>query len=374
MTFGISGACEMALVVNGVDLQLGAETVKSCTAIEDVKMTTPTVSIEFVDNKLQSQNLGLFQDGAPIKLTLGDGKSSTPLEFDFMQWNIGDGTMNTAGPSATLNGIANLIPWVSKVITKSHKGNASDVVQQLAQEAGIKLTDITGTNDSMTWLPDGRAIGQYVRNLVDRAWIGSSSCPHVALTSQNGQWMLRLKDIMQKGGATKTFSSVGINSSDDIPVWTHNINSHGGPLNTYTTYGHQVVQEMLNGNVNVWQNFSFSSISSLPGISSAAQEAVGIARTFFHPPDTGNTHKNYAQALHQGRMSRSTYSVSVTVLTDVLSGVKLMDDVMLKLADNQGNVDGAYSGMYKIVNIARHLSKAKYVEKITMSSQGTGQS
>jgi hypothetical protein len=87
-----------------------------------------------------------------------------------------------------------------------------------------------------------------------------------------------------------------------------------------------------------------------------------------------NTHQNYAKALHQNRMSRSTFSVSVTILTDTLSSIKLMDDVQLNLADSQGNVDAAYSGIYKVTGIIRHISRARYVERITLSAQGSGNS
>jgi hypothetical protein len=335
----------------------------------------PSVYLSFTDTRKTTQNLGIFQDGVPISITIGDGNGGNPLTYAFRQWNLKDGLVNTAGNSATISGIADLVPWVAQNITKAFKGNASDVATQLAQQAGIALTDVTSTNDNQTWLPDGRTLGSFVRNLLDHAWIGASSTPHLALTSQQGQWMMRIKDIMQKGGATQTFSSPGLNGTTDVVVWDYRIITHGGPLNSYTNYGHKIVQEMLNGSVNVWQNFSFSPISSLSGINSGLQSALQVVRTFYHPPDGGNSHQNYAQALHSNRMGRSTFTVSLLLFTTQVSSIKLMDDIQVNLANNDGTTNAAYSGNYKVAGISRHMRQGGYYgEAITVTSQGTSQS
>ena len=362
---------QLAVIVNGTDLQLGSDDVESITIMEDVKSLIPTLHTKFVDKRQQSQGLGIFQDGVPITVIIGDGKGGQPIQYGLNQWSIENGIINTAGNVAELNGIANIVPWMTTVITKAYKGNASDVATQLAQQAGIQLTDVTSTNDSMTWLPDGRTLGHFVRNLMDRAWIGEGSVPHMALTSQNGQWMMRIKDIMQQGSSGQSFTSIGLASSNDIPIWTFNINSSGGPLNNFTSYGFSVMQEMLDGTFNKWQNFSFSSMVKDVGISSSLQGAVGLVRKFYHPPDSGMTHKNYAKALHGNRMGRSTFSVSVGILTDQVSQVKLMDDIQLTLSNSDGTVNEAYSGTYKVATISRHISRGNYQEKIIATTQGT---
>ena len=372
MSFALKDLGQLAISVNGTDLQVGADTVESCTLIEDVKSSSPTVHLKFVDNKKTTGGLGIFQDAVPIQITIGDGKNQ-PKQYKFRQWSLSDGFSNNAGEVCELSGVADLVPWLAKTVTKAYKGNATDVASKLAQEAGISLTDVTSSNDSMTWLPDGRTIGSFVRNVIDHAWLGEQSCLHMALTSLNGQWMLRVKDIMQKSSGT-TLASVGLAGPSDIPIWHYRIESRGGPLNVHTAYGHKVVQEMLNGSVNIWQNLSFSPISSVPGINSALQSVLGSVRTFYHSPDGGNAHSNYAKAFHQNRAARSTFSVTLTLITDVFTSLKLMDDVTVNLATSDGTPNEAYSGAYKVSNIARNIAKGTYLEKITVTSQGTGQS
>jgi hypothetical protein len=346
-----------------------------CTLIEDAKALMPSVTLQFTDTRKTTQNLGIFQDGSPLSILIGDGKSSNPLNYSFRQWSLKDGLVNTAGNYAEINGVADLVPWTAKLITKAQKGNASQVATQLAQQAGIGLIDAITTNDKMTWLPDGRTLGAFVRNVMDHAWLGSGACPHMALTSQQGQWMLRIKDLMQKSGATNTFASQGLATAGQIPIWDYRISSNGGALNSYTTYGHKVVQEMLNGSVNVWQNFTFSGLSSVSGINSALQGAMQVVRTFYHPPDTGNSHQNYAQALHNNRMARSTFSVSIVIQTDQVSTVKLMDDIQITLANNDGTINQAYSGQYKVSGISRHIGNGGYYKEIiTATTQGTSAS
>ena len=373
MAFRVAGESEFELNVAGVDMRIGAGNLHDLSLIENASSTSPSLSVRFLDNKLSASSFGLFQDGAPITVKIGDGNNAAQT-YSYNQWQLRDGTSNTAGSLATLNGIANIVPWTSQVITKAYKGNASDVAQQLAGLAGIGLTDIDSTQDKQTWLPDGRAIAQFLRKVVDHSWMGDGAGPHMAVTSQNGQWMLRLKDIMKPGGGGTSFASIGINGAGDIPIFEYRVNSHGGPTNTYLNYGYKVVQELLSGDAQVTKDFSFNKLSSFLGVSSSLQGAVQLARTLYHPPSSGNTHDNYSKALHNNRMARASFSTEVNIMTRSMSSVKLLDDVSISLARSDGSVDQAYSGTYKVSGITRFIMAGVYGEKLTLSSQGTNAS
>jgi hypothetical protein len=280
-----SGHSQGALIVGGQDLSLGAETVFNFSVIEDVKSLIPSIHLSFLDDKIISKGLGLFQDGSSIQAIMGDGKNSTPTTWNFTQWALNKGKATANGNVVELSGVANIVPWLSQVVTKAHKGNASDVAQQIGQMAGINLFDISSTNDKMTWLPDGKTLGNFARKVMDHAWIGDGSTPHMAITSQAGQWMMRIKDIMQKGSGSVNFVSYGLANPGDIPLIDYVIESHSGALNSYSTFGHKVVQEKLNGKVDIWQNFTFSSLVGSIGIDSSLKQLV---RTFYHSPESGN--------------------------------------------------------------------------------------
>jgi len=324
----------------------------------------------FERSKGATKSFGIFQDGAPIQLQIGDG-TNQPLTYKFAQWALANGMSNGGGNIATLHGIADLQAYHSQTIKKAYKGNASDVIQQLAQQAGITNTDISATQDKMTWMPDGRSIAHYMRNLVDHAWMGSGACPHLALTSQQGQWLLRLKDIAQSSGSGLNFASIGLaGGSGAIPIWDFRINTRSGPLNKYQAYGSQVVQEMQSGTTNVFKSVNITPNVSSLGISGIAQGAVNVARLFFHPPDIGNTHPQFAKAYHNNRLVRSTFSTVINIMTKSLSTAKLLDDVNIQLARADGTVDPDFSGTYKVSAITRHISSGMYAEKLELSSQG----
>ena len=371
--FEIAGESQFELRVNGIDMLVGSGTLHELSIIENASATAPSMTVRFLDNKRAATGFGLYQDGAPISVTIGDGQGQQAT-YNYNQWQLLDATSNTAGELVTLNGIANIAPWTSKVVSKAYKGNASDVAQQLAKIGGISLADISPTQDKQTWLPDGRSIAQFVRKMIDHAWMGESATPHVVVTNQAGQWMLRVKDIMQSGGSTQSFASIGLPAGNAIPIWEYRVNSHGGPLNSYHDYGSKVVQERLSGNVDVWKDFRISKNVSFLGVSSALQGALNLVRTHYHPPDVGNTHVNYAKAFHNNRMGRASYSTQVDILTRKMSSVKLLDDVTIQLAGSDGSVDQAYSGTYKVAAVARTIISGVYGEKLQLLSQGTSAS
>jgi hypothetical protein len=180
---------------------IGAETLKEATVIENVSSSIPSLSVTWLDDKRRAASFGVFVDGAKLEVTIGDGKSGkTPNVYQMRQWSLSDGTANTGGDLVTLSGVADLIPWFRKTVTKPYKGNTSDVISQLVQDAGNVQTDTDTTQDKQTWHPDNRTMSQFARGLMDHSWAGEGSSMFLAMTSDQGQWMLRYKDIMKGGG------------------------------------------------------------------------------------------------------------------------------------------------------------------------------
>lgn len=373
MAFKYPDASEFELHVNGVDMMIGMEMLKEVTVIENTNSLVPSVTMTFLDNKRAAGSFGVFTDGAQLDLVLGDGKRD-PRQYQFVQWSLADATTNTAGDLATLTGVANIVPWFRKVHTKSIKDTAANAIEKLAQDNGVQNTDIDNTDDKMTWLPDSRAICQAARKIADHAWSGEQASMFLAMTSDNGQWMMRFKDILKDGGGGgKKLVSAGMATQNDYIIWDYRINSDAMFYNTWINYGYKVSQEKLDGTLDIFKDMNIDKIASELGINEGIKKAVDTVRSLYHPPDVGNTHDNYAKAHHHNIKAQATYTTTVHVLLAQMTDYKLLDDVEIKLAKSDGSVDPAYSGKYKITGISRHISKGEYREKMVLMSQGTGQ-
>jgi len=263
-----------------------------------------------------------------------------------------------------------VLPWISKINTKRFIGNVSDVLPQLAQAGGINLTDIDATQDKMTWLPNSKTLHQFARDLQDHSWMGSGASPMLAVTSQNGQWQLRMKDILKQGSSGTPMASLPFAATGDILIYDYRAHSDAMFFNTWVNYGYKVMQEQLDGTLNRFLGMNITSQTSNIGISSAASSAVGLVRSLYHPPNVGNTHANYAQAAHNNLKAQAAFTTTVHAMTGQQTTYKLLDDVKVTLAQSDGTINTAYSGMYKVSSISRHMSKGSYREKFVLISQG----
>ena len=371
MSFLRAGFGEFQLKIAERDMLIGADLLQSATIIENVQMSVPSVTLKFLDDKRRAGSFGAYADSTPITVKMGDGKDGASNTWKFRQFSFKDAGANSAGELVTLTGVADLIPWFRKTIDKNFRATSSDAIKQLAQEHGISKVDVDQTDDKMNWLPDNRSIAQFARVLSDHSWAGPMASMFLALTSENGEWALRYKDIMKKAGSSaKTLSSVGMMGSGDFPLWDYSIASKSGFMNSTVNYGFKVVQENMKGLADVFDKLDVTKLTSAMGIMSSVAEAVGQARIHFMPAAVGNTHDKYSQALHANRKSRATFSTTLQLLTDQVTGIKLLDDVKVNLALSDGTRDEAYSGDYKVTGISRHMSKGAYVEKLVVVSQG----
>lgn len=372
MSFHTKDTAEFGLKVNGVDMMIGADMLKEASVIQNVHSPIPTVTLTFLDNKRAAQSAGVFVDGAKLEVTIGDGKKD-PQVYKMRQWSLQDAAANTAGDVCTISGTADLLPWFRKVVTKSYKGNSTDVAKKIAREAGVQKTDVDSSNDEMVHLPDGTTISQFIRRLIDHSWVAEGASLFAALTYDGNEVAMRIKDIMKKGdSAGRKLVSAGLASPDDFTVWDYRINSHTGFLNAITNYGHKAVQEKLDSNApDVFMSMAINKLASSLGINSELFKAVNLVRTMYHPPEVGNTHKNWAKAAHHNAKSRATFSSVVSLMTDVLTDYKLLDAAEAVLARASGQPDPAFSGKYKVTAITRHISKGSYREKLVLSGQGT---
>lgn len=372
MSFRTKDLAEFQLKVEGTDMMIGADMLRDVSVIQNVHSPVPTVTLTFLDNKRAAASAGVFVDGAKLQVTIGDGKKD-PHVYEMRQWSLEDGAANTAGDICTLSGTADVVPWFRKVVSKAYKGTSTDVAKKIAKENGIQKVEADSANDEMVHLPDGSTVSQFVRRIIDHSWVAEGASLFQALTYSGDEMMLRIKDIMkQEDSASKRLVSAGMAAMGDFTVWDYRISSHTGFLNAVTNYGHKAVQEQLGSNApDVFTSMAISKLSSALGINSEVQKAVNLVRTLYHPPDVGNTHKDWVKAAHHNVKSRAAFSSIVSLMTDELTDYKLLDTAEAKLARSSGEPDAAFSGKYRVSAIARHISKGSYREKLVLTGQGT---
>lgn len=372
MSFRTKDLAEFGLKVNGVDMMIGADMLKDVSVIQNVHSPVPTVTMTFLDNKRAAQSAGVFVDGAKLEVTIGDGKKD-PSVYKMRQWSLEDAAANTAGDVCTISGTADLVPWFRKVVDKAYKGTSTEVAQKLAKDNGVEKVDAESSNDKMVHLPDGSTVSQFLRRIIDHSWVAEGASLFAAMTYSGNDVMLRIKDIMkQSDGASKRLVSAGLAKPDDLTVWDYRISSHTGFLNALTNYGHKAVQEKLGSNApDIFTSMAINKLASSLGINADVAKAVNLVRTLYHPPDVGNTHKDWVKAAHHNVKSRAAFSAVVSVMTDVLTEYKLLDTAEAELARSNGEPDAAFSGKYKVTAIARHISKGSYREKLILTGQGT---
>ena len=358
--------------VDGTDLKIGSDLLEEAHVIEHTDSNKPSLVVRYFDNKLNALASGIFRDGAVVKVTMGDGHN-TPRTWSFQQYGLEHASPKSAGDLIELSGVADILPYFTSTVKGAHKGNASDVITKMAQQFNIPLIDVDPTQDMMLWRADNRTAAQWVRKIVDHAWMGEGSSPLKAMTSNGGQWMLRVKDILKVGSATTQLISAGLpgaGSNGSTILYDHSLRSQGGALNSFANYGLKLVANNLGGGVEDLLNINVKALTQSLGVSSTLQQAVGIAQTIFTPAAHGNAHDNYQRAFHANTKSRALFSTEVRTLAHDMTSLKLLDDVEALLATARGDLNSAFSMAYKVCGITRSVARGNYTESHTLTATG----
>ena len=373
MGYIVDGFVNASVNVSGVELPLGPDTCRSLSIIQSVNNLTAVVEGNIVDKWGYQAISNIFSDGAPIIVTLGPGNNmGAPMKF--IRFNNTEITHAYGADIISFSGQAD-IPGLRNLQTKS-LGNqsSSSAIQSLVSGLGINFSG-DSTNDSMTWLPNNRPIGQLLRYIADHGYISSQSSMALAMgTRGDGKFTMLYKDLIGIAKSTPTARIVtrGFDQVTDIPAIVMSSRSHSGTLNSLGGYAQNLIQISHSGSVTDLSNVVVNLVNSGSlDMSSAIKSAVSSLPYIVAPIDSGNTHQNFTQALYQNTRLKQTFTQFITVITDAYTNLQIMDNVKVLLyqADRLNN---SVSGNYVVHGRTQHISSIYYREMITLASQTLG--
>jgi hypothetical protein len=194
----------------------------------------------------------------------------------------------------------------------------------------------------------------------------------LVITDKDGQWLMRYKDVSKQAQESPmaTLSSIGLDDKA-ITILHYIINNQSGFLNNVYGYNSETGQQKMSGDLDVQKDVKISMSTKALEMNKEVKNLVKLGFRDWLPPETGNTHKKYAESRNQNRRISSTLSISLSVLVNEFTKFSLLDPVEARLADLTGAaVDEVYSGKYLLMARTRHVQGKFYRERLLLQSQG----
>jgi hypothetical protein len=319
---------------------------------------------------LNNLNLG---DGSPIDIaTTSDPAKYPPTTTTYRMLGRPKAT-SAGGSNLVLTGYLDAPEYLRKVVQKSYKGNSSDVIQQMAGDAGMTaITD--ATNDMMTWLPNLKTFSQFARHLTDYGWVSPTSLMSMAVNRSKQVIFKNIAEHIKTAPvATFYFGTNPGGSGTSYQIASYQVKNKSGLLNHWMGYGANTNQVGRDGTLNTYNPVTSTLLSNNLDINTAVQGLVGkLVRTAFHPPDTGNGHANFISALHQNKRLRSTFSTDIEALVVGDVTCDIFDIVNLNIVDSTTyEANPAYQGPFIITAKTRTVWHNMFYTKLEFNTQGS---
>jgi len=363
---GVAGQWALEVKLDGRDLGLDPSLLNNIAVISNIHQHLPSVSFNFKDTTGKELDR-LVGDGAQIDISIG------------IPNNVFSGTFRTSGQPSTdhggsmnmigYSGFLDKIGWMKKVVDRAYPGSSSSVISQIAKQAGLKV-DVDPTNDVMNWLPNETTLVQYARHVTERAFSSDSSAMILATTLSG---TVRYKDLnnLISAGAKAVFSQTG----RGFPILGISAKSKSNVANAAQGYGTTSMGVKEDGSIFEGNKVSLKMLSGSNPISSFMQGAIGSLGTRINNfvPLSGNTHDNWFKAMHQNPRIKSSYAFDVSILTDVPTGLELLDTADLHPLNMPSKEEAkALSGKYIVTAITKTIVNNRFFEKLVLTSQAAG--
>lgn len=360
---GVAGQWMGNLAIGGQEMSMSPTNMPMLQVFNNIHQYLPSLKLQIKDNStLLLEKIGLA-DGTKISLQLGDGKSTamTP-EMTFKVVGDPEAADTPMGEIFTISAVLDNVEWLRKVATGAFKGTSSNVVGELAKQAGLKF-DGDSASDSMTWLTNNKTLAGMAHHVKERAWASSTSGFMLGVRDNATAVMKNVDTFMGNAGTL-----FGVNG---IPVIEKKIASKGAVNNNYVGYGATSIELNPKNSFMEFNKVATTLLNGRNSISSLMQQSVGDLGGRIMPQilNSGNVHEKFYEALHQNKRVLSTYSRDVELLVDVMSGVNILDSASLNLQSNSYFMLNSLRGSYVVSSLNRVIQNNRYLEKLTVTSQ-----
>jgi len=372
--FIVNGHFYIEIKSNGKVLPYPPGTFDYIMIIQNTLQLLPTLTIELNDSSYLAQRDFPMVDGTPLSVKMGTiNEKEAPIEMRFRVISTPRMTAFGSGSRQRIKAILDC-DKIFSVPDKSYKGTSADVISEIAKECGLNPeTDIT--NDSMTWLPLRKKLGQFMYAITDYAWSDDKSFFAMGITDTH---KLRLKNISllkKEEPKVQIFYSENPPQSQigtKIQATNFEFSSVSGYSNTTFNYGMRSVQDKMDGSANEYTKLEVDKNSNFLEMSKNSKSKVGIARSFGAPIDLGNTHEKFEKARYQNKRSAATYGVRANIQLGNPSTAELLDLINLYTPRSRGDANDMFNGNYILTAKTRLVTGNVYTEKVTLVSQGRG--
>lgn len=369
--FVLDGFINLSLTANGMQIPVGPDTVKSLAIIQNAHNSLPVVQGVIHDVYGMHAKYNVFADGAPLIVDIGPGQNNSK-PTTFRRFNTPDVKNGNGGDTVTFSGQFDA-PAMRNLHTKAmSQMSSSDAIKNVLGSIGLKFEG-DPTSDIMTWLPNNRPVGQWLRHVADHGYASAQSAMHLAMGSRgDGLWTMLYKDMVKQAQASPVMRLVsqGFEKGSDITILKSNWRSHSGTLNNAGGYSGQTSQVNNTGVQQLFSQVASGKSMAMLDMSSAVKAIIQQLPIHFLPLDVGNTHQNFAQAKHQNARLKQTFTSFLEILTNNYTNLRIMDPVQATIMQGT-NMNQTQSGNYVVHSRTQFASGTFYREKIVLASQGT---
>lgn len=368
----IDGQVIVSLSINNAPVPLSPEVIIYLSIVQNARQLLPTLQLELLDVNGSLLRAFPVSDGTPIDINVQRLQGQQAATWRFLAFGVPRAEARTTENVIKIFGILDAPRYVYSMVDTSYMTTSAGAIQQIATYCGL-TAQVDISNDSMVWLPNRMSFGHYCHWLAQRGWASNSSAFLVGVDVDK---KLHYRDVVQL--ANQPVQSIYLQGSVDdqerLPqhlITQLKITSASGLGNRFAGYGMQSGQVGLDGVHRDLQDVTVARFSPKTEINTVVKDSVGLTRALLFPPEAGNTHVKYSQALHQNKRILATYGLRIEVMVDNVTVDQLFDTVQLNMLDpTTYKPNTLYNGKYFIVAKAIVVSGTYYAEKLVLCGQG----
>lgn len=370
MAYGISDQMELTLTFNGQEFPFSsANTLSYIHMASSVRTAVPHLMLCVTDNVRWLLGTGSLADGTQIQITLISGAKERAVSqtFDFFSTAFKE-ERTDSGSLYTIEAKLNVPKYLLTTTRSMLKMNSSEVLKTIASNCDMTFLGV-GTNDSQVWISPNFRNYVYAAYVARRGYATANSCMMLGVDLDK---TLLYRDITAMDNPVATLGLLDLTTAGVVPVVGLEPLVMSTASNLIAGYSYTTVEQNLTqSDLYVQQSAIGTGVNESGSLTMNAKlkSISGEGNTRYIPVDAGNVHLNFGRAYHQNRRVLSMFNSGVTVVTPVLTTLRLLDTVTL-VTDAASQMDGGasktYEGAYRISNRVIFVQPGRIAERLEL--------
>jgi hypothetical protein len=307
---------------------------------EGIGIAIPTLRLQLYDQKgtlYRDLNLSNM-----TKIIISMAKDRTVAEKKKFRFFGCRKETTHAGPMLTVDCILDIPKWSTGSYCEPFVGTSSDAIAGAAAAAGLRYDGPrVPPQDSMNWLNINQTRSAFSEDVAIRGYVaeGSAMC-RVLLSNQTVRYR-DLMDVLQQEPEIALLQNVPSSASggkSSFNVRETKDGSLSGFFTHYVNFGWKVgVHSLDNGGQTIIDSYQAKLLGKAFPINEEVKAMIEGARVSYVADDPGtspnaasNLHQYYEKAFYQNLRGLGLFSEKVSLLTDWVTGLQVLDSVEYK--------------------------------------------